>query len=256
MINFQFDPADLEYSAKVSDKRLEKAALLIGDKMVKRIIAIALFFLGAKRKQISEMLNMPLGTLFTLLNRFHNCGTEAFSMKAAVEKIEQPAHRAKVFYEHAGTQTCLIFSEEPLKLSLKKNNPLQHKILVLSFFNWGIISCTEAVKHLGFTERHVRDLGQKLESGDVDGLIDKRRGQQQDYSFTAEVKAELIQQFSFNVITGKTISSQQLCQQVNEACRTHITDRSIRLHMKKLGLPTIRSSLLKMVNDFKKNSPN
>jgi transposase len=256
MINFQFDPWDLEYSAKVSSKRLEKAALLIGDKMVKRIIAIALFFLGAKRKQISEMLNIPLGTFFTFLSRFHNCGTDAFSMKAAVDKIEQPAHRAQVIYEHAGTRTCLIFSEEPLKLSLKKNNPLQHKVLVLSFFNWGIISCTEAAKHLGFTESHIRDLSQTLEACDVDGLIDKRKGQQQDYSFTAEVKAELIQQFSFNVITGKTVSSQQLCQQVNEACSTHITDRSIRLHMKKLGLSTIRRSLFKMVDDFKKNSPN
>jgi hypothetical protein len=256
MINFQFDPSDLEYSARVSSKRLEKATAIIGDKMVRRIIAAALFFLGAKRTQISEMLNIPLGTFFTFLNRFHKCGTDAFSMKVPVEKREQPAFRAQVVYEHAGTQTCLLFSEEPLKLSLKKNNPLQHKVLVLSFFNWGIISCTEAAKHLGFTERHVRDLGQKLEAGDVHGLIDKRKGQQQDYSFTAEIKAELIQQFSFNVITGKTTSSQQLCQQVNEACSTHITDRSIRLHMKKLALSTIKSSLFEMVDDFKKKSPN
>lgn len=256
MTNLQFDPSDLEYSAKMSSKRLEKASLLIGDKMVKKIIAIALFFLGAKRKEISEMLNMPLGTFFTFLNRFHKCGTDAFSMKPAVKKTEQPVHRAQVIYEHADTETCFFFSGEPLKLSLRENNPLQHKVLVLSFFNWGIISCTEAAKLLGLTKHHVRDLGQKLEAGDVDGLIDKRQGQQQDYCFTAEVKAELIQQFSFNVVTGKNTSSQQLCQQVNEACSTHITDRSVRLHMKKLGLPTIKNSLLKMVDDFKKNSPN
>ncbi|OVE82751.1 hypothetical protein BVY04_00080, partial [bacterium M21] len=75
------------------------------------------------------------------------------------------------------------------------------------------------------------------------------------YSFTPRVKAELVQQFSFNIVTGKTASSQQICQQVNEACDTHLSDRSIRLHMNKLGLPEIKESLLKMVEEFKKNSP-
>ena len=86
------------------------------------------------------------------------------------------------------------------------------------------------------------------------GLIDKRQGQQRDYAVTAEIKAELIQQFAFNAITGKATSSQQLCQQVNEACGSDITDRSLRLHINKLGLSTIKNSLCKMVDEFKKNS--
>ena len=254
MSNFQFDLSDVEFSAKASSKRIKKATALFGEGMIKRIVALALYFLGAKRKQISEIVDLPLGTLFTFLTRFSNRGIDALSTKRLAGKVANAAQCIGVVYKTADVESRLDFSATLTGISTTEGNSLQHKVLVLSFFKWRLISCAEAAKHLGFSERHVRDLSLKLETDDVYGLIDKRQGQQRDYAVTAEIKAELIQQFAFNAITGKATSSQQLCQQVNEACGSDITDRSLRLHINKLGLSTIKNSLCKMVDEFKKNS--
>ncbi len=157
-----------------------------------------------------------------------------------------------IFFYKASIQNCLNLAEKAQ--SLKGNNPLQHKVLMLTFLNWEIISCKDAAESLEFSEQYTRSLAKKLKADDVDTLVDKRQGQQQDYHFNTDVKAELIQQFSFNIATGKNASSKQLCQQVNEACGTDVTDRTIRLYMNKFGLPKIKKSLFDMLTEFKKNS--
>ena len=252
MSNFQIDPSGIEYSAKSSNKRLKKASALIGEKMVKRIIGLALYLLGANRNKVSENLNLPLGTFFTLLTRFHKDGTGVFTEKTPGPKPQVPKQQAKSIPEKAPIQNCLNLAEKAQ--SLKGNNPLQHKVLMLTFLNWEIISCKDAAESLEFSEQYTRSLAKKLKADDVDTLVDKRQGQQQDYHFNTDVKAELIQQFSFNIATGKNASSKQLCQQVNEACGTDVTDRTIRLYMNKFGLPKIKKSLFDMLTEFKKNS--
>ena len=221
----------------------------------KKIIALALYLLGAKRKQVSETVDFPLGTLFTFLTRFNNHGTDALSTKRLAKNATKTVENSDVVYRNSGIETRLNLPDKPVLLPSKDANSLQHRVLVLSFFKWKLISCAEAAEHLGISERHVRHLSSELDADDVYGLIDKRQGQQQDYSVTAEVKAELVQQFAFNTITGKSTSSEQLCRQVNEACGTTVTDRSLRLHINKLGLAKIKQSLFKMVDEFKKNSP-
>jgi len=253
MSNFQFDPSEIEYSTKSSNKRLEKASALIGEKMVKRIIGLALFLLGANRKKISEMLNLPLGTFFTFLTRFHKDGTDAFVEKKTGPKPKSTKPQAALNPEKAQIKACLDLAEKGH--FLKEDHPLQHKVLMLTFLNWEMISCKDAAAYLGFSEQHTRSLANKITTDDIDILVDKRQGQQQDYHFNTKVKAELIQQFSFNVATGKNASSKQLCQQVNEACGTDITDRTIRLYMNKFGLSEIKESLFDMLAEFKKNSP-
>jgi transposase len=252
MSNFHIDLSGVTFSAKTSSNRINKATALFGETMIKRIIVIALFLLGANRQQISEAVGMPIGTLFTFLTRFNKRGIVSLSTGNQTEKVEPSVHPTEVIYENAGIKSNLDFSRIMSTISPPAGNDLQHKVLVLSFFKWGAISCAEAAEQLGFSERHIRDLSLKLEVGDVYDLIDKRQGQQQDYNVTTDVKAELIQQFAFNVVTGKPTSSHQLCQQVNGACGTSITDRSIRIHISKLGLKAIKKSLFSMVDDFKK----
>lgn len=87
-------------------------------------------------------------------------------------------------------------------------------------------------------------------------MIDKRKGQIQDYRFTPEIKAELIQQVTANAITGKRTSSRVISEQINERCGLNLPDRSIRLHMKKLGLLTIAKSLPALVDTLKKTPIN
>ena len=103
---------------------------------------------------------------------------------------------------------------------------------------------------------HIPRLSQGLQKGDVHALIDKRQGQKRDYLFTPEIKAELVQQFAANAVTGKPISSRVISEQINERCNLKLPDRSIRLHMKKLGLPNIAKSLPALVETLKKTPLN
>jgi hypothetical protein len=93
-----------------------------------------------------------------------------------------------------------------------------------------------------------------MQEGDVYSLIDKRKGQTQEYRFTPEIKAELIQQVAANSITGKPTSSRVISEQIKQRCNLSLPDRSIRLHMDKLGLSRISKSLPELVQRLKKTS--
>ncbi len=127
-------------------------------------------------------------------------------------------------------------------------------ILENSFMNSGFLSVKEVSEQLSISERHVRDLNKNLRDGDAEALLDKRRGQQTEYAFNENVKAEIIQQFVVNLINRKSTVSSKITQQVNEACRTALSERAMRQHLSKLGLHTIKESLPKLLEDLKKNS--
>jgi len=57
-------PIDLNFSKIHSNKRIEKAYESLGVKIVTRIIGFTLFLLGAKREDIAQYLQMPMGTFF------------------------------------------------------------------------------------------------------------------------------------------------------------------------------------------------
>lgn len=139
-------------------------------------------------------------------------------------------------------------------ISIPRQNRLQCKTILLTFVNNGLLTAEEVADILKLSERHTRDLETKLNEGDVYALIDKRQGQLQDYRFTPEIKAELIQQVAANAITGTSTSSRAISQQIKERCNLVLPDRSVRLHMNKLGLPKLSHSLPALVEAFKKNS--
>ncbi len=134
------------------------------------------------------------------------------------------------------------------------NNPLQTKVVLLTLLDNGLLNNSDVAKILNISKVQVSNLSKALRDQDVPSLIDKRKGQIQDYRFTPEIKAELIQQVAANAITGKPTSSRVISEQINERCNLKLPDRSIRLHMKKLGLPNIASSLPVLVDTLKKNS--
>jgi hypothetical protein len=108
---------------------------------------------------------------------------------------------------------------------------------------------------LGITEGHCRELSTKLANdGVTEVLIDKRKGQKQDFLVDLSVKAELIQHFAARAVTGHSISSQALTELINDAQNTAISSRTIRWHMNKLGLMKIKKTLPDLVENLKKNS--
>ena len=249
-------PIDLHFSKTHFNKRIEKAYESLGVKVANRIIGFTLFLLGAKREDIAKYLQMPVGTFLSFLTRTNRYGLLAF------EDRRKSTHK-KVVETEASVKASLALTNQSLIVQLGGNNQaiiiprknlLQCKVILLTFVNNGLLTAKEVSDVLGFSVRHIRDLNVKMHEGDAYWLIDKRKGQIQDYRFTPKIKAELIQQVAANAITGKSTSSRAVSQQIEDRCNLILPDRSVRLHMKKLGLPQISKSLPALVEDLKKTS--
>jgi len=137
-------------------------------------------------------------------------------------------------------------------LTVPAKNKLQVKTIVFTMVNNGLITIKKAAELLGYSAIHTSRMTQSLYERDVYALLDKRKGQKTDYLFSSEIKAELVQQFAANAVTKRPTTSRVISEQVNERCGLGLPDRSVRLHMKKLGLPQISKSLPALVEDLKK----
>ena len=85
-----------------------------------------------------------------------------------------------------------------------------------------------------------------------ESLIDKRRGLTRGYRVGPSEKAELIQQFAVRAVLRLSTSSETLAEFVNEQTGTTVSARTIRWHMKDLGLTEIRKTLPDLVDLQKK----
>jgi hypothetical protein len=247
-------PFDLNFSKIHSNNRIEKAYESLGVKIVTRIIGFTLFLLGAKREDIAQYLHMPMGTFLSFLTRTDQYGLLAFEdrRKSAYQKAVKIEAPVKVSLAVTEQNVIIQLGGNNQAIIIPRKNLLQCKVILLTFVNNGLLTAKEVSEVLGFSVRHTRDLNVKMHEGDVYWLIDKRKGQIQDYRFTPEIKAELIQQVAANAITGKPTSSRAVSQQIKERCNLVLPDRSVRLHMNKLGLPKISNSLPALVEDLKK----
>lgn len=257
MFNIQPDLSELSFSANLAKKRIDKTIALVGERVVMRIIGLVLFLLGGRREKISHLLGMPCGTFFSFLTRFHDKGLDAlFDQRETQHSQSAPVSKSGEVLLCSGSHTVNVSLDmsTPIRFTVPETNKLQNKVIVLSFVNWGFLSIKDAARLLDFSERHVRELAKRLDKEDVEVLQDKRKGHQKDYTFTSQVKAELIQQFIFNLITGKPTSSEMICRQLNETCNRHVSDRAVRDHLAKLGLTNIKHTLIQKIEAFKKNS--
>jgi hypothetical protein len=261
MRNFQ---SEISFSEHLAEKRIHKAQVLFGEKTINFILAIALFLLGGNRKDISAFLGWPIGTLFSLLTRFNDTGVKAF-IDQRMSQIQETAKTVQIKPELQPPQNYLtiiwgereqriLIAPEKNKLALNASNPLQLKTIILTFLNSGLLTANQASEILGLTERRVYQLNQMLQQEDVSSFIDKRQGQQQAYKFTEEIKAGLIQQYTANIITGRSTASTQITKQLNEAYDCTVSDRWVRHYITTLGLNRIKKTLPKVIHQLKKNS--
>jgi repressor of nif and glnA expression len=84
--------------------------------------------------------------------------------------------------------------------------------------------------------------------------MDQRKGQKEDFIVTSSVKAEMIQQFAVDVITSGRTSSIAISEKLKERCGINVPDRTVRHHMSRLGLRSIKRSLPQLVAAVKKTS--
>lgn len=250
-------PTNLSFSNAYATRRLQRAYQILGTSIVHRIIGFALFLLGANREQIASYLGMPFGTFLSFLTGMEKQGLVAFEdqRKRSVSqqsKVETPfALSLSVGEKHID----IPLDREHSSINIPKSNLLQSKVVLLTLQKNGLVSGKEVSATLELSERHTRELSARLHKQDTTALIDQRKGQLKDYRFTPEVKAELVQQFAANAICGQKTSSRFLAAQLDKRCELHLSDRTIRFHLQKIGLYRITKSLPKLVAALKKTPP-
>lgn len=245
----------IKFYPELSASRIAAANKVLGHKAITRILAFAFYLLGAHRRPIAEVLHMPQDTLKSAINRVLKAGIGAFedNRKKTSSFIPQEPilpKKPSVFLE--GEEIIVDFGLRDTMVRIPAKNALQVKTILLTMLNNRLITTADAATLLGYSPVHISRLSQALVEEDVHALIDKRQGQKQDYLFSPEIKAELVQQFAANAVTGKPTSSRIISEHLSKRCHVNLPDRSVRLHMKKLGLPRIANSLPELVATLKK----
>lgn len=243
-------------SPAASRRRIDQATRILGAEVVARILALALYLLGARRKAVAELLGIPLETVKSLVQRVFSDGLPALedrrrkgSTFAPPIEAVQPETTCKLLVEQ---DKLVVELNEARRIEIPRRNAIQCRTVLMTMLEAKLLNLGEVAKAVGLSMERVRKLSKKLYRSDVSALIDQRQGQQQDYRLTPEVKAELIQQFVLNLQTNAGTSSKQLSEDLEKRCQIKVAGRTIRQHAAKLGLGQIRRSLPKLLTGLKK----
>ena len=248
----------LSFSQKLSDQRINQAETLLGRKIIQKLLAYALFLLGVSRSEISSFLKIPAGSIRSLVHAINSRGlagledqrTKASSFKPPLPKQITPTLKVQDLW------LKVDFEPSNLVFRIPESNPDQKRIVLLSLLNSRLLDRNEVAGALHLSIDRTGKLARKLEQEDVKGILDQRQGQRQDYRFTPETKAELIQQFVIEAVAQRPTGGQQLAKKLEERCQLTLSARSILSHLSKLGLPSIRDSLCEHLTEVKKKSLN
>jgi hypothetical protein len=144
------------------------------------------------------------------------------------------------------------FGDAGRHLKLSRKDPFQLRIVLLSMLNSGLLSKQQVAEAIDLTSARTAALASRLASEGTESLLDQRKGQQQDYRVTPAIKAELVQQFAVDVITGSRVSGEAIAAQLKERCQITVAARTVRHHLAELGLSKIKHSLPELIAAVKK----
>jgi transposase len=243
----------IDFSQKLCQERYARIKSVLGPAVVRRILCFALYLLGATRKTISDALKVPPGSVRTTIRAIQQGGLPAFEDRRRRSSSFQPQPESELpQIILQGTEKDIRITDRALEIRILRQNPLQSKVVLLTFLDNGLVSTRDVAEVLHLSPAQVLNLARSMKEEDVHALIDKRRGPQRDYRFEPEVKAELIQQFVLDTVLEGHTSSQKLADHLEERSQLALSPRSIRLHLKKLGLDKIKKSLPALLAEVKK----
>ena len=253
---------DLVFSPKQSQKRIDRALKVLPAKILKRILSFSLFLLGGKRKAIASLMEMPEETVKTGISKVMKEGFSAFRDRRQAEnkcdpQASNPREESKITVLVEEKFCTIVFGGMGQILKILRNHKVHLRTVLLSLLNSGLLSMQSVAFALGLTQAHCRELSESLIADGVKNvLIDKRKGQMRDFRFGPSTKAALIQNFAARAVTGHSVSSQALAEIINDALRESCTvsPRTVRWHINKLGLISIKKTLPELVDSLKKNS--
>ncbi len=247
----------LSFSNHYAKRRIALANKVLGKKTVKNLIALALYILGASRKAIAELLDIPYDTFKSFTQRVEQDGiTTLFDRRLKYLPVPEvkinPCKKIQARFQDGCLVIDLGAEYTPIKVPSK--NVIQVRTILLTMVDNKILDKKTVAELLDYAPIYIQRLSRKLKAYDINVLLDDRQGQIHDYVFTPETKAEVIQQFSANAAVKKKTSSKELAKDINARCGLDLSPRTIRFHIEKLGLSKIRQTLPEIIKSFKKNS--
>ncbi len=252
------DCRGIEFSPEKSQERIASALRVFHPRVLNKILAFSIYLLGAKRRRVADLVGMPDESVKTAVRVALRDGFAALRDRRCSGIDGQPkACRPEVCISARREGECCVveFGVQEKELRIPLTHRIEARTVLLSLLNADLLSTTEVATALGLSSAHCRELAGKLSSYDVvDALVDKRRGQKHAYRVGPEKKAEIIQQFAARLVTGQSTSSDVLAEVVNADSETTLSPRTVRWHMEKLGLSSIKKSLPVLVRTLKKTS--
>lgn len=241
-----------------SQRRLEKAAGILGSNVVTRLLAFSLYLLGANRKALAGFTGIRLEALKSLVQRGFSDGLPALEDRRTKSSTFLPSQAFLPKFEPqvlVESEKLVVQFNEETRMEIPLGNPIQCRTVLLTMAESKLLSLDEVANAVGLSAERVRKLKTKLAKKDVvDALVDQRKGQQKDWLVTPEVKAELIQQYVVNLQSEGRTSSEKLKDDLSSRCNIVIAPRTIRLHVANLGLARIRESLPQLLAQVKKTA--
>lgn len=246
------------FSESLSQQRMTRARKILGAKVVNRIICFALYLLGVDRETIARFRKTPAGTVKSIIRAVFHGGLPAFEDRRKGRSGFFPLQKPKVPKVTVSVQEDSIIVDlgNSRQIRIPRKNPQQAKAILLTMFNSGLLKSREVAETLGITTAHVLNLARGLNTDGISALIDKRQGQQQEYRFPPEVKSEVIQQFVLDVVIEGRTSGRLLSERLEARCNLSLPERTIRHHVKELGLARIKRTLPPLLETVKKKLKN
>jgi len=249
---------ELDFSPVKATERFKRAERVFGKNVLTKIVMFVLYILGAKRNAVARFLGIPDESAKTSLRVLFRDGVSAFQDRRQSNCRNTPEtvrNRSEISVHSDGRFVIVNFGSNLSSLNLPVSHKIQVRTVLLSLVKDGLLRASQAASILGISTAHCRELAGKLAHDDVDlVIVDKRQGQKSDYRVGSEEKAQIIQHFAARSVTGHSTSSDVLAQIINEKSAASLSPRTIRWHMNKLGLASIKKTLPQLVDTLKKTS--
>lgn len=163
----------LSFSQKLSEQRIRQAKTLLGKKMVRKVLAYALFLLGVNRSSISTFLNMAPGSIRSVVLAIKLrglAGLEDQRSKASSFKPPRPEQIVPTL-EADDSGLKVNFNVGHLLLRIPKTNPIQKRVVLLSLANSGLLERSTVAAALHLSIDRTGKLARTLEQEDVKGIL-------------------------------------------------------------------------------------
>ena len=254
------DCRSLTFSPQLSESRMGQAWESLGAGVIQRILCFTLYLLGLKRSAIARTLGIPPDTAKSIIKAVKRDGLRAIEDRRLKPSTLLPKQTSTepppITLREDDDHLVVDFGIRDRAIKLCRQDPLQMKTVLLSMFNSGLLSTRQVAEAIELTPSHTAALGRRLQEQGALSLVDQRQGQKEDFVVNSSVKAELIQQFAVDVITSGRTSSTAISEELKERCGIVVPDRTVRHHLSRMGLGSIKRSLPQLVAAVKKTSNN